>query len=96
MLLPLALQAEVVSELEHIVAEGISEPIDASEWVSNIVIVRKLSDCVRTCCNLTDVNKAIIVDHYPLSTLNDHGRVFNVSKFFSKLDVRGAYVRVIL
>lgn len=93
---PLALQAEVVSELERMLAEGILEPIDASEWVSNMVIVRKSSGGVRICCNLADVNKAIIADRYPLPTIDDLGRVFNGSQYFSKLDVRGAYLQVSL
>ena len=40
---PLALQPEVISELERMVVAGILESIDASEWVSNMVIVRKAS-----------------------------------------------------
>ena len=93
---PLELQSEVISELGRMVATGILEPIDANEWVSNMVIVRKASGGVRICCNLADVNKAIIADRYPLPTIDDLGRVFNKSQYFSKLDVRGAYLQLSL
>ena len=69
--MPLALQPEVISELERMVTAGILEPIDANEWVSNMVIVRKTSGGARICCNLADVNKANIADRYPLPTIDD-------------------------
>ena len=78
------------------IAEGKLEPIDASEWVTNMVIVRKPSGGVRICCNLTEINKAVTVGRYPLLTLDDLDCVFNGSQFFSKLDVRGTYLQVIL
>ena len=83
----LALQAEFVNELERMITEGILEPIDEREWVSNMAIVYKPSDGVRICCNLTEVNKAVITDRYLWPKLDDLGRVFSRSKFFSKLDV---------
>ena len=94
--MPLALQPEVISELERMVAAGILELIDASEWVLNMVIVRKASGGVRICCNLADVNKVIIADRYPLPTIDDLGRVFNGSQYFSKLDMWGGlFTRVV-
>ena len=53
--IPLALQAEIISELERMIAKGILEPIDVSEWVSNMVIVRMPSGSVKICCSLTEV-----------------------------------------
>ena len=94
--MPLALQPEMISELERMVVAGILEPIDASEWVSNTVIVRKPSGGLRICCNLADVNKATIAGRYPLPTIDDLGRVFNGSQYFSKLDLRGTYLQVSL
>ena len=76
------------------IAEVILDPIDASEWVSNMVIVRKPFDGVRICCNLTEVNTTILADRYFLSTLDDLGRVFSGLTLFGKLDVRSAYLQV--
>ncbi|KAJ8000159.1 hypothetical protein DPEC_G00201950 [Dallia pectoralis] len=38
---PLALRDGVTQELQRLQADGIIEPIDASPWVSNLVIARK-------------------------------------------------------
>jgi hypothetical protein len=54
-----------------------------------MVILPKAAGGVRICCNLVDVNKAIIADCYPLPTMDNFGRVFNGAQYFSKLDVRG-------
>ena len=51
---------------------------------------------VQVCCNLADVNKAIIADRYPLPTIDDLGLMFNGLHYFSKLDVQGAYLQVSL
>ena len=45
---------------------------------------------------MADVNKAILADRYPLPTIDDLGRVFNGSQYFSKLNVRGAYLKMSL
>lgn len=76
--------------------EGILEPIDASEWISNMVIGPKAAGGVRICCKLVDVNKPIIAVCYPLSTIDDFGSVFNGAQYFSKLDVQGVYLLVSL
>ena len=61
-----------------------------------MVIVRKPSGSVRIYCNLTEVNKVVIKDHFFLPTLGDLGHMLSGSKFFSKLDMRGAYLQVSL
>ncbi len=39
--LPLSIRKEVSTELNRLLTAGIIEPIDASEWVSPLVVVRK-------------------------------------------------------
>ena len=89
---PIALQDEVNKELGRIVNEGILEPIDASVWVSNMVVVRKPTGGVRICCDLTEVNKAVVADKYPLPTIEDLSRDMAGAKFFSKLDLKWGYL----
>ena len=38
---PIALRSKVSEELKRLVAEDIIEPVDSSEWVSNVVVVQK-------------------------------------------------------
>lgn len=60
------------------------------------MIARKSTGGVRVCGNLVDVNRAMIAGCYPLPTMDELGRVFNGMQFFSKLDIRGAYLQVSL
>ena len=61
--LPIGLKDEVTSEISRMEQQGIIEKVDASEWVSNVVVTRKKeSNKVRLCVDLRQVNKAVIAD----------------------------------
>ncbi len=91
---PLALSDDVSKELGRMVKEGILEPIDTSEWVSNMVVVRKASGGIRICCDLSDVNQAVVADKYPLPTMDELSSEFAGAKWFSKIDLRWGYLQV--
>ena len=93
---PIALQDEVAQELKRMVYDGILEPIDAGEWVSNMVVVWKLIGGVRICRYLTDVNRAIIPDRFPLPTIAELSRNMADAKVFSIIDLRQDYLQVSL
>ena len=92
--LPLALRDGVEAELSSMLEEGIIEPIDASPWVSNLVVARRRTGRLRICVDLRQVNKAIIPDKYPLPTVEELTTLFHGSKVFSKLDLRQGYLQV--
>ena len=91
---PLALLPKVKEELERMVKTGVLESIDASDWVSNMVIARKSDGAIRICADLTNVNKAIIPDRYPLPTIDELSQFFAGSAFFSKIDLKWGYLQV--
>ena len=53
--IPLALRDGVEMELRRLQDAGVIEPVDASPWVSNLVIARKKGGGLRLCVDLTDV-----------------------------------------
>ena len=61
-------QIEAVNNKLHRMLEQdiIEEVTEASPWVSNLVIVPKKWGDVRVCCNLREVNKAVIRERYVL------------------------------
>ena len=66
--IPLALRDGVSVELQRLLDAGIIEPVDASPWISNSVVVKKKTGALRVCVDLRAVNKAVIPDRYPLPT----------------------------
>ena len=92
--LPLALQPMVEKKLREMEADGIIEKIDSSEWVSNMVVVKKSDGDIRICCDLSSANKAVVADKFPLPTMEELSRDLAGSKYFSKIDLKGAYLQV--
>ena len=50
---------------------GIIVPIRYSDWVSNLVLVRKKTGEIRLCIDSRDLNKASLKENYPLPKM-DH------------------------
>ncbi len=70
---PYAMRAKVEEELERLVAEGVLEPVQFSEWAAPIVPVLK-SDriSVRICGGFKlTVNQVSKLDHYPIPRVED-------------------------
>ncbi len=92
--IPLALHDGVSAELKQLLDIGIIEPVDASSWVSNLVVAQKKSGALRVCVGLRAVNKAVIPDRFPLPTSEELTAQFHGSTMFSKLDLRQGYLQV--
>ena len=92
--IPLALRDGVSAELQLLLEAGIIEPVDASPWVSNLVVAKKKSGALRVCVDLRAVNKAVVPDQYPLPTSEELTAQFYGSTVFSKLDLRQGYLQV--
>ena len=92
--IPISLESRVLAELEQMERDGIIEPIDASAWVSNMVITPKPNDKIRICGDLRNVNKAITPDKYPLPTVDELSRLFAGATVFSKIDLKSGYWQI--
>ena len=90
--IPLALLDSVEAELRRMQKCDVLEPIETSSWVSNMVVVPKANGAVRLCCDLSDLNKAVIPDRYPLPTVDELSRFFAGSHYFSKIDLKWGYL----
>ncbi|KAL9961177.1 hypothetical protein ACROYT_G030075 [Oculina patagonica] len=69
---PYTLRKKIEQDLERLEKAGTIEPVQYSEWATNIVPVTKSDGTVRVCgdYNLT-VNKVSKLDGYPLPKLDD-------------------------
>ena len=69
---PIHLRDEVKSELDEMVSQGIIKKVDEpTDWICNIVYVRKSNGKVRLCLDPKDLNKAIMHCHYKTPTMEE-------------------------
>jgi hypothetical protein len=93
---PLALKPAVEREIRKQVEMGILTPVKYSTWATPILVVtKKNSDDVRLCGNFKKtLNPHTETDNYPLPTFDDMSLNWVVCKFFSVIDLKGAYLQV--
>lgn len=92
--LPFMLRPRVSSELQRLESLDIIERIDASEWVSPIVVIQKKDGSIRLCVDLREPNKAIVPDSFPLPHMDELLHALVGATHFSKLDLASAYHQV--
>jgi len=82
---PLAKREPIANELRRLEQKGVIERV--TPWTSNIVTAKKQDGSLRFCFNLSNVNKAIIPDTYPLLTMDELTERIAGSTVFSKVDL---------
>lgn len=85
---------EVSKELDKLVAAYIIEPIEASDWVSPIVVARRSNGKIRLCVDSRHLNSNIVVDKFPLPKINEMVTCLNNAKWFSTVDLSSAYHQI--
>jgi Reverse transcriptase (RNA-dependent DNA polymerase) len=89
---PFALRDKVKQTLEEMVRDKIIFPVTRSDWASPIVVIEKKNGDLRICTDFKGtVNKVIDVDTYPIPHVEDIFAVLSGGRFFSVLDLSGAY-----
>ncbi len=92
--LPFAVRASVSAELDRLQKAGVIEQVDASVWVSPIVITGKKTGGIRMCADLREVNKAVITDCYPLPHIDKMLTSLRGAIVFSSIDLANAYYQL--
>ena len=75
---------------------GIIVPIRYSEWVSNLVSVRKKTGEIRLCIDFRNLNKASLKDNYPLPKMDHILQRVVESKRISLLDGYSGYNQILV
>ena len=94
--LPFAIRDQVSAELKRLEDLDIIERVDASEWISALVVAHKKSGDVRLCVDLRDVNKAIVEDKFPIPNIQELISELRGATVFSTLDLTSAYHQLLL
>ncbi|XP_050295859.1 uncharacterized protein LOC126735794 [Anthonomus grandis grandis] len=88
-----ALQKDVNTELEQMIANGIVEP-SISPWSSPIVMVKKKTGEWRFCVDYRALNRVTIKDSYPIPFVSATLDKLRDAKFLSTLDIKSAYWQI--
>jgi len=65
----LALEAMIRNELDKMLATHIIFPVKYSEWVGNLVPVRKKNGDMRLCVDFQALNKSSVKDNFPFPNM---------------------------
>ncbi|KAJ8014421.1 hypothetical protein DPEC_G00040040 [Dallia pectoralis] len=95
--LPFSVRQDVSKELKDLQEMDIIECIDASPWVSPIVVTqRKDGGKLRMCVDLREPNKAIVSDCHPLPHMDELLSELRGATVFSTIDLAFAYHQMLL
>ncbi|XP_047986190.1 uncharacterized protein K02A2.6-like isoform X1 [Leguminivora glycinivorella] len=73
-------------------AAGVIEPVDHSDWATPLVIARKADGGIRVCADYKiTLNKVLLVDRYPVPKIEDLFTNLSNNSYFTKLDLSHAY-----
>lgn len=94
--LPFSVREAVSQEIKKLVEQDIIEAVEASEWISPIVVTKKKDGGIRLCVDLREPNKAVVIDGYPLPHMEELFAELRGATMFSTLDLQSAYHQVTL
>jgi len=93
--IPHSLKAKLQQALEWNVQTGVLKKVDqATDWVSNLVVVEKKDGSLRLCLDPKDLNKAIKREHYKIPTMEEIAAEFAGKTVFSTLDLKDGYWQI--
>lgn len=94
---PPAMASKMKVELDRLVKEGILYAVEQTEWASPVVVVPKKNNTLRLCIDPSrTVNPGLICDHYPLPKIEHIWMKLANKKWFSLIDLRGAYQQLMI
>ena len=78
--------------LQDVVDQGIITPVtEPTEWVSSLTYPCKPDGSLHICLDPTDLNEAVIREHYKAPTLDEITHKLSGAKVFSKSDAKDGF-----
>eukprot|EP00253_Pinus_taeda_P009223 PITA_09223 len=90
------LEGQIKSELNKLLKDKIIFPVRHSNWVSNMVPVRKKNGDIRICIDFINLNKASLKDNFPLPTMEQILQSVAGSELMSFLDGFSGYNQILV
>ena len=90
------LESQIKAELKKVLKANIIFPVRHSNWVSNMVPVRKKNGNIRIYIDFRNLNKASQKDNFPLATMEQTLHSVVVSELMSFLDGFSEYNQILV
>ena len=91
------LRQQAKKELDKMLANDVIEPVEQpTDWCSGLTIAPKPNGKIRMCVDLTNLNKGVRREIYPLPRISDMLSDLSKGVMFSKLDANSGFWQVIL
>ena len=93
---PYPLLPKVKVELDRMVEQGvISKVVRPTDWCSGLVVVPKANKTdVRLCVDLTQLDKAVKREFYPMSSVDDSLAKLSNAQYFTRLDANSGFWQI--
>ena len=88
---PFHMGQKVSEALHQLERDGIEKVVDATPWVSSLVVIPKKDANVRLCVDIRMPNQAIQCERHPMPTVDDLIHKLNGATVCTKLDLRAGY-----
>lgn len=93
--IPFSLTNKVKENLNDMMNRNIIKRVNFSDWASQIVVADKKNGDIRVCCNYKRTLNPNLENHdYPIPRVDDIIFTLNGYKFFSLIDLSGAYLQL--
>lgn len=60
----------IKKEVNKLLSAGLIKKVQYSTWFTNVVLIKKGNEKWRMCLDFTNLNKACLLDHYPLPSID--------------------------
>ena len=88
---------KIDKEIDRLVAQGILESIQFTDWATPIVPILKQDNSVRICGDFkVTVNPIAKLDRYPIPKIEDLFPILGGGQTYTKLDMSQAYQQIVL
>jgi hypothetical protein len=88
------MQLVVKAKLERLLQVGFIQPIELTDWLSHIVLVKKGGNKLRVCVDYRDLNAHTLKDHFPLSFISTIVDEIAGKELYSFMDSYSRYNQV--
>ena len=89
------LREKAKTEIDKMLADNVIEPVEEpTDWCSGLTIAPKKSGKIRMCVDLTNLNKCVKREVYPLPRISDMLSDLKEGVMFSKLDANSGFWQV--